>query len=74
MPGAFTVTTGFLAGLNTLDFVVVNLTGSANPTGLRVTGLAGTFDITAVPEAGSLGLFGIGLAGLSFAMRRRKRA
>ena len=74
VPGAFTVTTGFLAGLNTLDFVVVNLAGSPNPTGLRVTGLAGTFDVVAVPEAGSLGLFGLGLAGLGLAAWRRKTA
>jgi hypothetical protein len=71
VPGAFSVTSGFLAGLNTLDFVVVNLTGTPNPTGLRVTGLAGTFELAAIPEAGSLGLLGLALAGLGLASRRR---
>src|SRR6202171_1213561 len=32
----FTITSGFQAGLNTLDFVVNNAGSSANPTGLRV--------------------------------------
>src|SRR6266404_787427 len=32
----FTITSGFQAGVNTLDFVVNNAGSSANPTGLRV--------------------------------------
>jgi hypothetical protein len=38
---SFTITSGFVAGLNTLDFVVVNTGSSPNPTGLRVE-LSGT--------------------------------
>jgi hypothetical protein len=39
----FDITTGFVNGINTLDFVVSNLASSgSNPTGLRVQGLAGT--------------------------------
>jgi len=33
---AFTINTGFVAGVNTIDFVVTNKGGDANPTGLRV--------------------------------------
>jgi hypothetical protein len=41
----FTLTSGFLPGLNTLDFVVHNIAaGGSNPTGLRVQGLTGSGD------------------------------
>lgn len=33
---AFTISGGFVAGVNTLDFVVINGAGAPNPTGLRV--------------------------------------
>ena len=43
----FTLTAGFVPGLNTLDFVVHNLpAGGANPTALRVGGLVATGDQT----------------------------
>lgn len=39
----FTINSGFVAGANTLDFIVTNLAGpGSNPTGVRVEGLAGT--------------------------------
>jgi hypothetical protein len=39
----FTITSGFKSGLNTLDFISVNTPGGgANPTAVRVQGLAGT--------------------------------
>jgi len=39
----FTITTGFKSGINTLDFISNNLAGGgANPTAVRVQGLAGT--------------------------------
>jgi hypothetical protein len=62
---AFTITSGFVAGLNTIDFIVHN---DGGPTGLRVeqTGTA-----NAVPEPAALALFGVGAAMLGFARRRR---
>lgn len=39
----FSITSGFVAGTNELDFVVTNVvSGGSNPTGLRVQGLAGS--------------------------------
>ena len=45
---AFTISTGFIAGLNTLDFVVNNGGTSANPTGVRVE-LSGTANFQPPP-------------------------
>ena len=52
----FSITGGFVSGLNTIDFLVTNASG---PTGLRVEG-ALTAD---VPEPMSLAILGVGLAG-----------
>ena len=41
---AFTISTGFVAGLNTLDFVVNNAGTGINPTGVRVE-LSGTANL-----------------------------
>ncbi len=63
----FTITSGFVAGLNTIDFIVHNAGG---PTGVRVE-QTGTADANVVPEPAALALFGMGAAMLGFARRRR---
>lgn len=65
----FTISSGFVAGLNTLDFLVNNGGSTANPTGLRVE-MTGT--ATAIPEPASLFLIGTGL--VAFGIFRRRRA
>ena len=47
---AFSVTGGFVAGTNTLDFVVSNAPSGANPTGLRVE-LRGTVEVPGEPAS-----------------------
>lgn len=63
---SFTIDTGFVEGVNTLDFIVYNASG---PTGLRVE-MTGTAD-PAVPEPATLTLLGAGLAAFSAFRRRR---
>jgi hypothetical protein len=50
---AFSITSGFVAGVNHLDFVVNNwIAGGANPTALRVANLSGTASaLVGVPQA-----------------------
>ena len=65
----FTISTGFVAGLNTLDFAVTDF---GAPLALRVDNLAGTADpdvVDPVPAPAALALFGLGLVGI--ALRRR---
>lgn len=65
----FTINSGFVAGINTLDFVVLNRGG---PTGLRVQGIAGTADqVAAVPEPAAVGVFGL-VAAAALGCRRRR--
>lgn len=61
---SFSITSGFVAGTNTLDFIVSNTGG---PTGLRVE-MTGTADL---PEPATLAVLGLALAGLGLARRRR---
>lgn len=61
---AFSLTSGFVAGINTLDFLVYELPSSgANPTGLRVDGLAGTAAAVPLPAASWLLATGMIIAG-----------
>ena len=66
----FTITSGFVFGLNTLDFHVVNANIGTNPTGLRVDRVLGTYR---VPEPLSGGLILLGWS-LSTLMLRRSRS
>jgi hypothetical protein len=73
---SFTISSGFIAGINTLDFVVTNVPGigGASPTGLRVE-ISGTADGTIPEPSMSLPLamitFGAA-AGIKLRMRRRR--
>jgi hypothetical protein len=59
----FTLTTGFQAGINNIDFIVVNQGG---PVGLRVDKIFGSYNI---PEPASAALALLCLGGI--VMRRR---
>lgn len=66
---SFDLTSGFVAGMNHLDFVVYNWAGATgNPVGLNVQ-MSGYYE---VPEPASVALAPAGLAALAFLRRRRK--
>lgn len=65
---SFTISNGFIAGVNTLDFVLTNLGG---PTGLRVQVTGSANAAATVPEPATLGLLASGLFGLAFSRRRK---
>jgi len=70
----FTISSGFVAGVNTLDFPVVNdvVSFPVNPTGLRVEFLSSSATpvlATSVPEPTTLMLLTLALAGLTVSRR-----
>ncbi len=64
----FDLTTGFISGINSLEFRVLNEFVGPNPTGLCVSGLAATL----VPEPTALALLVMGFAGVT--IRRRSKS
>ncbi|TFW27097.1 PEP-CTERM sorting domain-containing protein [Duganella callida] len=71
---AFSANSGFVSGINQLDFVVSNWAqNGGNPTGLRVEFLSSGI-AAAVPEPETYAMLLSGLAILGYAARRRKRA
>ena len=62
---SFNINTGFVEGVNTLSFYVINSPGgvNGNPSGLRVE----------VPEPGTLALVGLALFGFGAARRRKQK-
>lgn len=69
---SFTLDDHFVAGINTIDFVIMNGTAALNPTGLRVemTGSA-----LPVPEPGTWAMLaiGLGLVGLGTSRQQKRR-
>ena len=69
---SFSITGGFVAGVNTLDFLAED---DGNPGALNATNLLLTASPSSVPEPSSLGLCCIAaLTGLAVTRARRKRA
>jgi hypothetical protein len=60
---SFSIGSGFISGINTLEFKVTNISGGGlNPTGLLVTSLTGSVPAPAVVFLLTTGLIGIGAA------------
>ena len=73
---AFSITSGFVSGSNTLDFIVTNSSVTTfNPTGLQVDITSATANTAVVPEPASIVLVSLGgIAALGFGLRRRATA
>ena len=70
--GTNTISTNFIAGVNTLEFQTTNTPfGGGNPSGLRVEFTSATADAI-VPEPTSFALFGMGVALLAIRRFRQK--
>lgn len=69
---AFAASTGFVPGLNTLEFVVRNFArDGGNPTGLRVEFADSNVAVVPEPSTWAMMIAGFGVVG--FAMRRRRQ-
>lgn len=68
--GPFTIDSGFLGGVNTLTFQVLNGGTAANPGGFRVNFLQALATVIPEPATASLALMGI----IGLSMRRRRAA
>ncbi len=64
----FAITSGFVAGINTLDFVVTDF---GPPLALRIVGLQGTAQLASVPVPASLLMLAPALLGLGAVRRKR---
>lgn len=67
---AFSITGGFVAGLNTLDFVVNDF---GPPLALRIAGMTGTAQVAAVPVPAAFSMLAPALLGLGL-LRRKGQA
>lgn len=68
---SFSITKGFVSGINTLDFLVDNGSGPAGLT-VKIQGIAAAGAVISdTPEPATLVLFGTGLAALAFKRRRK---
>jgi hypothetical protein len=71
------ITSGFIAGVNTLTFTVANSTGDGATSCCGPTGLIAAVDVFAnstVPEPATAGITGASLLGLAALVRRRRVA
>jgi len=66
---SFSISSGFVHGINTIDFLVVNSGGG--PTGLRIQDIEGTYET--VPEPSIIALMGLGIFGLGLSRRKMKK-
>jgi hypothetical protein len=66
---AFSITSGFNSGMNTIDFIVNN---GGGPTALRVE-MTGAADLAGVPEPATWAMMLAGFGGVGALMRSRRR-